>query len=103
MPNRKVHNLIAKRITGYDYDMIDKVNAKVDSTVKEKGYQHREDYHDRNPMKKDSLEVTHGNVKKEIVRQIHITLDTNPKLNRMGKLLDTYTELIKHGRTRRKS
>lgn len=100
MPNRRAHNLIAKRMTGYDSKMIDEVNAKVDSTVKEKGFAHREDFHDLNPIKNDSLQVTNGDPKKEVVRKIHIIVDTTPKLNRMGKLLDTFKSVKKNGKPR---
>lgn len=100
MPSRKMHNLIAQKITRYNMNYIDKINAKVDSTVTEKGFQHREDFHDLNPLKKDSLEVTKGSPKAELVRKIHITLDLNPKLNRMAKNLETIQKLNrrKHGR-----
>ena len=97
-----MHNLIAQHITKYPYGMIDKVNEKVDSTVKEKGFQHREDYHDVNPIKKDSMEVTGLDPRKEVIRRIHIIMDTNPRINRMAKLTEQYQKLrrMNHGNRR---
>lgn len=94
-----MHNLIAFRLTKYDRRMIDSINAKVDSTVKEKGFGHRVDFHSMNPLRKDSIEVTGLDPKKEVVRRIHIIMDTTPKINRMAKLTEQYSKL-KRRRTR---
>lgn len=94
-----MHNLIAFRLTKYDRRMIDQVNAKVDSTVKEKGFNHRVDFHSLNPVRKDSIEVTGLDPKKEVVRRIHIIMDTTPKINSMAKLTEQYLKL-KRRRTR---
>ena len=98
-----MHNLIAQRLTRYSYQMIDKVNEKVDSTVKAKGFQHREDFHDWRSTKKDSIEVTGMDPKKEVVRRIHIIMDTTPRINKMAKLTEQYGKLRrmrKHGNSR---
>lgn len=93
MPNRAMHNLIAYRITGFSKKMIDQVNAKVDSTVKEKGFGHRVDFHSMNPIRKDSIEVTGLDPKREVARRIHIIMDTTPRINRMAKLTEQYGQL----------
>jgi len=96
MPNRGMHNAIARRITHYSAGMINDVNAKVDSTVKEKGFHHREDYHSLRSLRKDSIEVHHFNPKREVIRRIHIAMDFNPKVRRLAKLGEVLKEVKKH-------
>jgi hypothetical protein len=73
--------------------MVDDVNAKMDSTVKAKGYKHREDFHSLDPLRKDSIEVTKFNPKREVLRKLHIIEDTSPQINRMAKLLGLYRDV----------
>lgn len=90
-----MHNLIAGKITGYNKGLIDNVNKDVDAPVKTLGPNHRVLNHSLNPTREDSLAVTHGDAKREVLRRIHIAMDFSPRVNKLTKLLEMQMQLNK--------
>jgi hypothetical protein len=95
MANRKVHNYLARMFVNLSMNEIDEINRKIDEPYKWLGRYHRALNHDKRPEKMDSIMITHGDVQKEIVRQIHIWLDENKDV---GNLLEAYLLMKKRRR-----
>lgn len=95
MANRKVHDYIAKILTGKDLDEIDKINRDIDEPYKWLGRYHRVLYHNKNPLSGDSLLINRGKFDREVIRQIHIWLDENPEI---GDTLEAYLLMKKKRR-----
>jgi hypothetical protein len=95
MANRKVHNYLARMFVNMPMNEIDEINRKIDEPYKWLGRYHRVLNHDKRPEKIDSVMITHGDVQKEIVRQIHIWLDENKDV---GDLLEAYLLMKKRRR-----
>lgn len=99
MPSREFHNWLAKRLTGYDSKLIDTVNRDIDRPAHKLGPGHRVLNHDMDPLRKDSLSVTGGDPRKEVLRRIHIMADYDPLINTIYR----YTEVQKNIRKLKKN
>jgi hypothetical protein len=91
MANRKTHNKIASMLVKLPYSEIDDVNAKVDDIgmLRKYGRYHRQHWgHNPDGTAPDSLAITRGNAKREMVRRIHIVVDTNPKIKAAVKRME---------------
>ena len=87
MPNRDVHNKIAKFFFPYiSMKVINEVNMLMDEPSQWMGSHHRVVFHSANPGKKDSLQITHGDPDRELVRQLHILVDYDKDVRRMLRL-----------------
>lgn len=83
-----MHNLLAAKISALPVTEIDKINKEVDAPSQVYGPHHRFLYHSMNADAPDSREINRGRGDYERVRKIHILIDTNPRLNRIAKLLE---------------
>ena len=88
MPNRDVHNKIAKFLFPHiSMHIIDEVNMLMDEPSQWMGSHHRSVFHSTNPARKDSLQITHGDPDRELLRQLHILIDYDRDVQRMLKLV----------------
>ena len=100
MPQRKDHNYLAKLILGNSLsdEEIDQINKVVDAPSQWMSpNEHRQLYHDVNPLRADSIEVNKGNIDREIARLVHIVADEDPAIQ---MLLDLQKMRRKYGNIR---
>lgn len=80
MPNRDVHNKVAKFVfPNIPMSVIDDVNMRMDAPSQWLGSHHRVLHHSANPAAPDSLAISWGDPKREMIRQLHIMLDYDKK------------------------
>ena len=92
MAVRKIHNKIAKMVIP-DLDMkdIDEVNRMVDdpAMLRKYGRYHRSHWgHDLNSTAPDSMKINKGDARREKARQIHIVVDTDPRVKLVAKKME---------------
>lgn len=105
MALRPIHNRIARIVTGYDSKVIDRVNREIDAPSQtHPGMQHRQWYHSRDPLRKDSMRIHRGDPRKMVLQHIHIMVDEDPHFKRFAKIMQMEREIkgLKNGKNRRK-
>ena len=99
MAVRKIHNKIAKMVVPQaSMQTIDAVNKDVDDPyyLNKYGRYHRKYHgHDLNPYSKDSLSVNKGNPTLEKIRQVHIIVDTSPRIKSLVKQMEIRDQIKK--------
>jgi hypothetical protein len=91
MATRKVHNRIAAKFVNLPMQEIDEVNRMVDDPrmLKKYGKNHRKYWgHNPDPTARDSMIISRGDPRRELVRKIHIIVDTDDKIKRSLELME---------------